>query len=78
MPLFVQLEAKGEPLWHTVESYDDARRSGSASSMEFARTYKTGCGLTIEAPAHRMIEAESPPWTNRHVKSGCFDSAQES
>jgi hypothetical protein len=79
MPLFVQLtDAQGEPLWHTVESYSAVGFDPKhPASVDFQRSYLAGCGLEAKAGADRMLEAENPPWTNRHVAKGCFKTAAD-
>jgi hypothetical protein len=76
MPLFVQLEDHGEPLWHAVESFETVD-GATGSSHEFKRSFKCGCGLIKVASADRLLESENPPWTNRHVAKGCFKTAAD-
>lgn len=77
MALFVQLEdKKGAALWHSVASFEDVAVNGPAS-MDIQRSFKCGCGLTATARGDRLAEADTPPWTNRHVAKGCFVTASD-
>jgi hypothetical protein len=78
MALFVQLEdKKGAQVWHVVASFEDIDASYGASSRDIQRTFTCGCGLKQNARGDRMAEADTPPWTNRHVAKGCFLTAAE-
>lgn len=77
MALFVQLKDKKDAdVWHVVESFEDVAVNGPAS-MDIQRAFTCGCGLKATARGDRMAEADTPPWTNRHVAKGCFLTASE-
>lgn len=76
MALFVQLEDRGEPLWHTVDSFETVD-AAVGSSHDFKRSYTCGCGLVAVASGSRLLESDNPPWTNRHVAKGCFKTAAD-
>lgn len=73
MALFVQLPSKGGDLHHKVVEFENV--VVESDPMASMRRYTTGCGLDVEAPAHRMSEADSEPWAARCTEAGCFKTA---
>lgn len=73
MALYVQLPGTSGEIHHKVASYENV--SVESDPMASTRRYVTGCGATVDAPAHRMSEADTEPGGPRCTKAGCFKAA---